>query len=187
MAITQAQNYGYGYGSGSRGFLTNIMGPYANFRMDPYNAGFNFSSTAWPSANLAIYWPFAIMQPIVFDTFYTMNGATATGTIDMGVYDLQSLNLIKSVGSGTNQTGTTAVQSFTVGVTVLPAGTYLFGMSLSSGSATLQALTVMGARYLHYGGYRQQSTAHPLPSTAVPVALTNDFMPIFGMRAIAQT
>src|SRR5690349_17282906 len=68
------------------------------------------SSTAWPSANLAIYTPVLVYQPVTIAKMAVNNGSAVSGNIDVGIYDATWARRV-SAGS-TAQAGTSAIQIF---------------------------------------------------------------------------
>lgn len=137
------------------------------------------ASAAWPAANLALYLPFVLPEPATVTALWLLNGATASGNIDIGVFDAAFAKLVSS--GATAQSGTNAMQFFDVTDTLLPRGIVYLGVSLSSGTGTAFRYNT-GVPGLHSAtGMVQQATAHPLPSTATPATLGQAFLPIAGM------
>lgn len=146
------------------------------------------ASTAWPAANEAGFYPFVVTGPdaSVIGRAYSgaiwMNGATATGNLDIGVFDALG-NWLASTGS-TAQSGTTAPQkaSFTATV-VLKPGRYFLAVVSSSASTTFvsSAPTALGLRV---AGVRKLSSAFPLASATVAgswVGTTRAVLPWVGL------
>lgn len=138
------------------------------------------TSQVWPSANLAIYIPFAVEAPYHVRMVWWANGTTTiAGNVDVGVYGDDG-TLLLSAGS-TAQATATVCQSVTLGTEVLLSpGAYYMAMSSSSGTATfMQANTTL--RYVQTFGGAQQATALPLPATATFAAFAQARIPVFGI------
>ena len=134
--------------------------------------GSTAASAAWPAANEAGFYPFIVTGPDanVIGRAYTgviwMNGATATGNLDFGVFDALG-NWLASTGS-TAQSGTTAPQkaSFSVTPLVLKPGRYFLAVVSTSASSTFvtSTPTALGARV---AGVRKLAAAFPLATATV--------------------
>lgn len=161
---------GYPDGGDPDRFVTSTMSP--NCVGDLAVAhGSTAASTAWPAANEAGFYPFVVTGPdaSIIGRAYTgaiwMNGATATGTLDFGIFDALG-NWIASTG-GVSQSGTTAPQkaSFTA-TAVLKPGRYFLAVVSTSASTTFvsSAPTALGLRL---AGVRKLASAYPLASASV--------------------
>ncbi|MES2338001.1 MAG: hypothetical protein V4537_07900 [Pseudomonadota bacterium] len=148
-------------------------------------------SNAWPTAAKAIYVPFSTAEPITAVKMFWMNGGTAAGTIDVGIYDSDGAGGVpgaKIVASANPSQGTISVeQEVDITDTALrPNHLYYLAMSCSSGSATVVsstgAVSGLNAPILQAFGCFTQVTANPLPATATPVSdAAWTFMPVFGI------
>src|SRR5690349_4226388 len=67
------------------------------------------SNSAWPQANFAIYLPFQLGRKRTATHMACRNGGTASGNLDMGIYDTSG-NRLASTGS-TAQAGTNTIQT----------------------------------------------------------------------------
>lgn len=143
------------------------------------------ASTAWPSANLALYVPFRLRRNASFAAVRAMvgNGATASGNLDVGVYD-ESWNRLASLGS-TAQSGTSVPQLAALALT-LRRGRYYLGLAFDNNVGTVSAIGSITAGVLAALGCAQQASAFPLPATATPVACTQTIIPAFGLSRIAS-
>lgn len=129
------------------------------------------ASAAWSSANRAMYYPIYLVDPCIVTKLWVLNGATASGNIDMGVYlsaaGLPTTRLV-SIGS-TAQTGTNVLQEFDIADTELQGQTlYFIGLALDNGTGTVFAIASV-AGPIRAAGVVQQAAAFPLPSSATPV------------------
>ena len=137
-------------------------------------------STAYPSANLAIYIPFTIAKPIVVVKLFSYNGATVSGNIDMGIYTADGTRLV-SIGS-TAQATTSNVQEFDISDTLLNAGLYYLAVAKNDTTGTLFAVASGSAvAALATMGIAQQASAFPLPATATFATASQDYTPLIGL------
>lgn len=142
-------------------------------------------SGAWPAANLALFFPFVLQGPAVCQGFWWMNGGTASGNVDVGIYDY-ALNKAGSTGA-TVQAGTNALQAAAPagGIFQLPAGRYYLAVAASSATATLirQAPSQQAMRML---GCFQQATAAPLPASGAvtPAAIGQAYAPLVAAELL---
>ena len=133
---------------------------------------------AWPSANLALYFPFRIGSPmLVTRLWFAGNG---TGNADVGIFDMTSGTKLVSTGAIANSAA--LVLTDVTDMLLLP-GFYWCGMSLSSTSQIIAAAPAIGT--LRAQGVCQEASAHPLPATATPITIAYAYLPLFGVSTIA--
>lgn len=152
------------------------IGPQISF----YGAWTTFGSATWPSANLAIGYPFMLTEPRTVLQMWVFNGSVVSGNIDAGIYDALGNRLV-SKGS-TAQSGTSTLQLLDVTDTVLPANTMLYAwMSVDNTTATTTRLAG-GVSLAQTGGSGvvQMASAFALPSTVTPAAIASNYIPAFG-------
>lgn len=137
----------------------------------------SLASAAWPSANLALYMPFSVSRPTLFVKLFCINGATATGNVDMGIYDWAGTRLV-SIGS-TAQSGTAATQEFNITDTLIGPGRFYLAIAMDGTSGTLYRLqsTLQANRE---GGWLQEASAFPLPANATFASNTTNYQPAIG-------
>jgi hypothetical protein len=145
------------------------------------NGNNNGSSTAWPAANRGLFVPIWIPAPFVLASFFCVNGATAAGNIDMGLYSPDG-GLVVSVGS-TAQSGTSTLQILTVGPVVVPPGRYFMAISASSTSATFvsRVPTVSIEQRL---GMLQAASQVPLANLPTFATCASSYLPHFGISQL---
>ena len=166
------------------------------------STGYNFSeemflasnttpgSVAWPVANQAMYFPFYVQAPGYYQNLWWVNGATATGNVEMGVYD-EVGNLLSQTGT-VAATGTSAPQLVAMpapsqgqpGVLITP-GRYFIALWASSASQTFIAWTTAAAstnvnRLLGIG--QQVSLTLGLPTLATFASSANSYIPLIGLN-----
>lgn len=163
----------------------------SHFGMDEpwfqYDAGLNSGSAAWPAANRAFYFP--IRNPYSswnVARFMWINGASTTGTIDMGLYaytTAQTGSKLTSTGAIT-RSGTNAIQYATASPAyTLPRGRYYLGAVLSSGTGeVLRQAPQQGATTLQLSGVLYENLGgSTLPSSMNPSgAIADNYVPFIG-------
>ncbi len=138
------------------------------------------ASAVYPIANHAIYVPFYLTVPSVFQRACWHNGATVSGNIDIGIYGAKGTR-IASIGS-TAQVGTNSGQSAAFSSPVqLGAGLYFIALAMDNTTATLFIMGWGGLPFCIGAGIFQQASAFPLPATATFALPTQDFLPKFGI------
>lgn len=136
--------------------------------------GIGTTNFAWPAANLAIFVPVYVWEPLALTRFVVPYG-TVTGNVDVGIYDA---NLSKVVSAGSTA-ASGLVQQFAVTTTTLNRGTYYLALAFDTNTAQCRRVTTTAA-YGRMLGQFEQTSAFPLPATATPAAFTRTVMPIFG-------
>jgi hypothetical protein len=138
------------------------------------------TSTAWGTANLAWFLPFSLPWSYTVQRLFLANGATVNGNIDLGIYSLAGAKLAST--GAVAQATVTEVQYVALGSPlVLAAGTYLFGISLSSATGTVSMSASVTPPFGRIMGMFQQATAHPLPTTATLAAWNSTGYPLVGI------
>ena len=137
------------------------------------------TSFAWPSANLAIYIPVEIYEPVTVVKMAVNNGSVVSGNIDVGIYDALG-NKLASAGS-TAQTGTSAIQIFDITDTLLLPGLYYMAVALDNTTGTLAGFQSGTAQVLEGAGLFQQASAFALPSPATYAAMAQTVVPLVSM------
>lgn len=139
------------------------------------------ASTAWPSAQLALYVPFRVAQNVRVAGFFWMNGATVNGNTDCGIYDFGGAKLTSS--GATAQAGANAIQSVALGAAVtLPFG--VFYLALLSTSATATYFTgpnLVAEEARHIGIADQASAGTALPANFTLSTPGTGGIPLFGI------
>jgi hypothetical protein len=134
------------------------------------------ASTAWGTANLALYVPVFLGYPATVYKMGVTNGATLGGNLQLGIYNERGEQL--AVTASTAQAGISSLQTIDITDTILTPGTYYLAMATNSTTATY---TCAGTTLLRQEvtGVQEQTTAFTLPS---PITLgtksTRLFVPI---------
>lgn len=166
----------------SRAARSHVMANWLNLRQGIANSqsATNLgppSAGAWPTANLAIFTPVTLERPEIIERLWWFNGGVS-GNVDCGVYDAD-YRLLVSTGA-VAQSGANVLQSVDITDYAISPGRYWVALSLSgtSGSIVRSGYQI---GFTRASGVFQMSSAHPLPSTAVPEAAVNNYIPICGM------
>ena len=150
-----------------------------------YNSGLSgIVSAVWPSANLAIGYPFSVLNPSTALQMWCFNGATAAGNLDMGIYNDDGTKLVTK--GSTAQAGTSDIQLLNITDTALAPGTRYWAV-LGSDSATATFFRQTGS--LNIGqikatGVRCMAggmSAGALISTLTWATLSSNYLPDFGV------
>lgn len=140
----------------------------------------NVASTAWLTANKAIFVPFRLMRPRTYLGMIWMNGATVAGNCDAGIYDLAGARLA-SVGT-TAQAGTTAPQKKAFGspLSIGPGVYYLAFVSDTTTNAAYNRCS-SSSWVLRGRGVRERATSFVLPADASSwIGTTLAYIPLVG-------
>lgn len=143
-----------------------------------YVSAASSASTAWGTANIGLWVPVIVPTPYTARFAWWENGATANGTVDVGLYD-EAFNRLISCTPQT-QSGTSAIQSFDITDTTILPGRYYIALSSSSATATFLCQTAAPAAKLASIGCFMQTAVATLPNPAVPVLCTHTLIPEFG-------
>lgn len=137
------------------------------------------AAAVWPASGRAIYLPLRVSDFVIVDRGFLVNGGTANGTIDIGIFNAARVRM-GSTGTVV-QTGTNVrqVTSFTSDIQ-LARGFYYIGISLSGVTGTAFRYTP-DANVCNAMGVRQEAAAHPLPATATFAAAATNYFPSVGV------
>lgn len=132
------------------------------------DAQFAGTTTAWTTANQAVYQAIIVQSTVTVTHLGVIVGATSSGNIDVGIYTEGG---VKLVSSGSTAVGTiSTLQSFDVTDTTLEPGLYWLACAVDNGTATLRGsvvpITNASAATARTRGYMVQTSAFALPATA---------------------
>ena len=119
------------------------------------------TSTAWGTANLALYIPVFLGT---YATVYQMgvtNGTVVNGNFQLGVYNERGVQMC--VTASTAQAGVSAIQKIDVTDTLLTPGVYYLAIATNSTTATFNCAATTLIRQAATG-VQEQTTAFTLPS-----------------------
>lgn len=141
------------------------------------------TSTAWPSANLAIFIPMRLARPEVAYKITIGAGTTAAGNFDVGIYDAFGNRL---VSAGATAKAASTEQDINIADTRIGPGLYYLGMSadgtnnyMGASPAGSSPVPVQRARL---AGTLEMASAYVLPATATFAARTTSFIPSINVR-----
>ena len=137
------------------------------------------SSATWPVANKAYYIPFRLPVPIVVNQLFFFNGATASGNIDVGIYD-QAGTRLTSAGS-TAQSGTNALQAFDITDIQLGPGWFYLAGAASATATTVFRFGMGVVERCKLLGVLNQTSALALPAVATFAIASEVNIPIVGL------
>lgn len=141
------------------------------------------ASAAWPASNDALFIPFDINKPIIIKRLFTINGGTASGNVDVGIYT-EDGSLLTSIGS-TAQSGTNAPQFFNITDIMLSPGRYYLAVAMNNTTGTMFRANLTTIRNSQLG-VAKMATAFPLPATATFATTTSGFLPFIGAEIKAM-
>lgn len=142
------------------------------------------ASATWPAANIGIFVPFVIPEPVTFTKMFWLNGSAAGGNWDVGIFD-ESGNLKVAAGT-TVGSGNSLYQTVDITDTALSRGRWYMGICCDSITANRAFAAVPTAGILQGLGVVQDSAcAPPLSTNANPAtyaAMAQAFLPMFGAQ-----
>lgn len=130
-------------------------------------------STAWPSANLAIFIPIRVSEPVTVYKIAVGAGATAAGNFDVGLYDSAGNRL---VSSGATAKGASVEHILDVTDTRIGPGLYYLAMSADGTNNyilnTPSGTSPVPLQKTRAHGILAMASAYVLPATATFAAAT---------------
>lgn len=153
----------------------------ADIDMLPYLTNFHVLSTsaAVGTAKLIWYYPIVILAPFTVAEFIWLNGATAAGHIQMGVYN-EAFGLLGNNGTTTSQTGTSAAQIVapSTGFTLPAPGRYYIAITSDDATSTFGGLATNPNTGIcgGFGIMNETTGAFGLASTGTPAVATSELV-----------
>lgn len=145
----------------------------------------SLASATWPTANLAIYVPFALDESVTVVKGFWHNGGAVSGNVDIGIYNEAGTKQV-SIGS-TAQSGTDVIQEVNIADTPLTAGRYYMALACDNTTATFRRVGAGAtAEITKTFGIAQQASAFALPASATLAVPAQTYLPLFGfsLRAL---
>lgn len=137
------------------------------------------TSSGWPAANRAIFFPFDMTEPFNCVKAFIGNGGTPAGNFDLGLYDEDGTRLA-SIGS-TAQSGASDIQSVSLVYNITQRRVY-FAMSSDSTSFQVLRTNSFTSTVMNGVGIKEMASAFPLPSTATFADYTSAaYLPVAGI------
>lgn len=140
-------------------------------------------SAVWPTANLALFFPFLLDEPRLVQHISHVNGTVVSGNVDVGVYDRNGARLV-SKGT-TAQAGVSTIQTHDVTDTLLAAGLYYAAMVLDNVTGTVARAQPGGVPGQAAAGAYQMATAFVLPATATFALPAVSYVPSLAVHFAA--
>lgn len=134
---------------------------------------------AWPAANRALFVPFSVPAPVIAKKLWWFNGATVTGSVDMGIYDLAGVRLVSTGATG--QSGSSAVQIADITDTALQPGVYYLAMAMDSTSTAVRYSTA-STQWMQACGMKQMASAYTLPDPVTYADIATNYLPLMGVQ-----
>lgn len=135
------------------------------------------TSTAWGTADVALYVPVYLGWQAKVYKLSVMNGGTVGGNTDVGIYNERGVRLVSS--TPTLQSGTSTIQTFDVTDTLLNPGVYYLALANTTTTGTYLCGTTTAVRMRSVGAMEQTGlTSGTLPNPAVFATFTRTFVPV---------
>ena len=139
------------------------------------------ASSAWATANTAIFVPIRVPMPVTVYKLAIGAGSTASGNFDVGIYDASGNRL---VSSGATAKGASTEHILDITDTVIGPGLYYLALAASGTNnyvfytpAGTSPVPLQKARLL---GCLEMATAYTLPATATFAAMTSANVPLIA-------
>lgn len=136
------------------------------------------ASTAWPSANLAIFVPFVLARPFLVVKMFIKNGTPANGNTDLGIYDSEGTKLVSS--GSTARSGATQFQEFDIADTLIGPGQFYMAAA-HDGTGNFFSYTWFSLQVTQVFGLFDTATSFALPATVTFRAATVNYVPQMGL------
>jgi len=141
------------------------------------------TSGAWPTQYLALYVPMRIGSQRIVRKLGISNGATASGNLDLGLYDAKG-TLLVSTGS-TAQSGEAIEQIIDVTDTLISPGIYYIAAAMDGTTGTFMRRSITAPYCLSIGVLTELLGSVTLPATATWTA--NQTLALYPMLFMAFT
>jgi hypothetical protein len=137
---------------------------------------------AYPTASLALFFPFITDVPILVTQISHENSSTVSGNVDVGIYD--ELGNRKVSKGGVAQTGTITIQVHDVTDTLLSPGVYYMAFVLDNATGQVNRATTPAA-VARSCGAKEMASAYPLPATATFAGCTTAYQPAMSVHTMS--
>lgn len=141
------------------------------------------TSTAWTTANDAVYIPFVLQGTVTAYQMGVENGSTVAGNVDVGIYDINGVRLV-SKGT-TAMSGASTIQTFDITDTLLTPGIYFMAFASDSTTATFFGTPAATAEWWRTYGVQDQATAFVLPATATFSSMGRTTIPNISISTVS--
>jgi hypothetical protein len=142
-------------------------------------AQYNPNSQNFVTANLAVFIPFGVPEPVTITKLGWGNGSTSgAGNLDAGIYDTAG-TLLVSTGSTAQNATIVSPQVVDVTDTTLARGVYYLALASDTSGATQKVMAVIPAAGIPQAyGLLQMAAAFALPATATFAIYASAFVPL---------
>lgn len=137
------------------------------------------TSFAWPTANLAMYFPFQVFRPATIIRIAINNGNAVAGNVDAGIYDFGGAKIVTK--GSTAQVNITNIQFLDITDTLLNPGLYYMALALSNITGTVAGWTGLTQMVMQGAGCLQQASAFPLPTTITRAVFNQTVAPMINL------
>lgn len=141
-------------------------------------------SAVYPTANMSIGYPFSVSEPVVYVKMYWLNGAAASGNLDVGIYDDLG-NLLVSSGSTAQGTINVKQELNTTDFSPIPGTRYYCFIACDNGTGALFRWAPAQAAQMASVGCVQVAANFPLVTGVTFVKAATAYLPIFGASQLA--
>jgi hypothetical protein len=159
-------------------FLGTMTQPYCGMEARAI-AGLSPASGAWPAVSYIAYVPFWIPFSYPIRRLWWVNGSTAGGNTDVGIYSVDGARMLSTGSTAGSGNG---IPQYVAMDMLLAPGSYYFAMTHDTTTVNQinrsTALTVIQQRMI---GHLGQASTIPLPATATFAASSQIVYPICGM------
>ncbi len=134
-------------------------------------------STAYPTASLAMFYPFSVVAKSIYSRAFVFNGTVVSGNIEVGIYDAKGRKVtsISAAQAGTSQLQILDITDFT-----LYPGLFFLALVMDNTTGTIMCSNAPSAAHLGFAGAFQMAAAYPLPNAATFALPTTSLLPYFG-------
>lgn len=137
-----------------------------------------YGSRPFPVANTAIFVPFTVDEPVTAYKMSMATGNTASGNLDLGIYDLYGTRL---VSSGSFAQAGVSINLADITDTLLNPGYYFMAGVADNLTATYLA-SATPIVPLSALGVMEMASAFPLPGTATFTRVTGAYLPLITVH-----
>lgn len=142
------------------------------------------ASAGWIAANRLLAYPRRVSTPTLVMKLWIYNGATASGNLDLGIYDARGRLLVSS--GSTAQSGTNILQVLDITDTQLGVGDFYVAAVMNGTTGTCMVGAWGHAAQGYMQGLVRVETAFPLPATVTFLTAAAS-LPLFGALVWPRT
>lgn len=150
-------------------------------------AGGTGGSTVIGTINAAIFAPVRLTGRHTYNKAWWLNGATANGNVDVGIYTLSGTTLTRVVASTAEAQGTVSTLQVAAAFTptTIGPGLYYLAISVTSATATFWRASLGSAANMRVAGTFYATSVSPLPTSCTAAVAAKVIVPVFGFSESA--